>query len=326
MRTIGTPMTPSGRESSVSVVPGLLLAGLTLLLAACGGPTEGPPDPEPPAREDVDTPFPIDRGEEDSGTPSTYKGLPLRLTEADEPTVTPVDGVLGVVCIGMSNSAQECGTYLTLLEQSWRPQVSPAVQVVNCALGGHAIERWIDSSFDATLWDRCVQELIPAAGMRLDQIRVIYHKAANQFTLGPGGASLPPYPHQDSDYFAFQRNLTAFANRVPDWFPGVEAVYTTSRSFGGFSLNPGRGEPLSYEEGHALNSWLRSNSSVRGVWHGWGPYLWAPSCADGILNGSGICYLRSDFVEDGVHPSAAGRAKIAEIVHRRFLDHAWYRR
>jgi hypothetical protein len=294
------------------------------LLAACGSPTEGRQDPDTPPGPDVSSPFPIDRGDEGSGTPGTYKGLPLRLADTGQPTVTPVDGIIGVVCLGMSNAAQECGAYHTLLVQSWRPQVNPAVQVVNCAVGGHAIERWIDPAFDAALWGRCVQELIPASGVRLDQVRVIYHKAANQFTLGPGGTPLPLYPHPDSDFTAFQRNLTAFSARVPDWFPGVVAVYTTSRSFGGFSGNPARGEPLSYEEGHALNAWLLANPTVKGVWQGWGPYLWAPSCSEGVLNGSGICYVRSDYVEDGVHPSYAGREKMAGVIHRRFLQHRWY--
>jgi len=54
-------------------------------------------------------------------------------------------------------------------------------------------------------------------------------------------------------------------------------VYTSSRCFGGYAGNAGRGEPLSYEEGHALNTWLRDNPAVGGVWYGWGPYLWAPA-------------------------------------------------
>jgi hypothetical protein len=238
----------------------------------------------------------------------------------------PVDGVIGVVCIGMSNAAQECGAFITLLGQNWHREVSSAVRFANCAVGGHAIERWNDPAYDAELWGRCVSTILPRAGIRPDQVLVIYHKAANQFTLGPGGTPLPLYPDPQSDFFAFQRNLSRFAERVPEWFPSVQVVYTSSRSCGTFTDSAARGEPLSYEEGHALNQWLEEHPEVMGVRYLWGPYLWAPSCADGITNGSGICYERSDFIEDGVHPSMTGRMKIAELMHRTWLSEPWYRR
>ncbi len=103
----------------------------------------------------------------------------------------------------------------------------------------------------------------------------------------------------------------------------MQAVYTSSRSYGGFSSNPARGEPLSYEEGHALNSWLASHSCVDGVWYGWGAYLWAPSCDSGVVT-DGKCYLRSDYQSDGAHPSDTGRLKIAGVIHERFLETSWY--
>lgn len=108
-------------------------------------------------------------------------------------------------------------------------------------------------------------------------------------------------------------------------FPAVQAVYTSSRSYGGYAENSGRGEPLSYEEGHALNRWLEEHPSVDGVWYGWGGYLWAPACLTGVTNGSGVCYDREDYVGDGVHPSASGEAKISRVLHERFRQHDWYR-
>lgn len=116
------------------------------------------------------------------------------------------------------------------------------------------------------------------------------------------------------------------SSRVPSKFPSVQSVYISSRSYGGFAGKPSCGEPLSYEEGHALNQWLASNQSVDGIWYGWGGYLWAPACSTGVMNGSGVCYDREDYVEDGVHPSTSGRAKISRILHARFGEHAWYRR
>jgi hypothetical protein len=298
-----------------------------LVLAACGdfGEPTSPVDGSPPG-PDTSTPFPIDRGDDGVATPGSYKGLPLRLVSRSPAVVTPVDGVVGVVCAGMSNAALECGRWAQQVTGPWRGEVRGAVRIVNCAVGNHAIERWTDPAFDAVLWDDCVTRRIPAAGLRPDQVRVIYHKAANQFGAAPTGGQLPPLPSASANYHAFLNNLTSFSARVQVKFPSVQAVYTTSRSYGGFAP-PGspRGEPQAYEEGHALNSWLARTASVDGAWYGWGPYIWAPSCATGETNGASACYEREDYRDDGVHPSLAGELKIARLIHDRFLRESWYR-
>ena len=215
------------------------IAAVTLatILAGCNSTTERDPDLGTPRGADVVEPFPIDQGDESTSTPGTYKGLPLRLVDQGEPMVSPIDGVIGVVCIGMSNSSQECDTFKSRVEQTWASEINPGVRVVNCARGGHAVEKWIDPSFDENLWERCIETLLPQEGVRLDQVRVLYHKAANQFTTDEDGSALAPYPASESDFWAFHDHLTDFAKRVPGWFPQVVAVYTSSRIYGGFAQN-----------------------------------------------------------------------------------------
>jgi len=303
---------------------GWALAGL--LAAGCGTVPVGPvPTGDAPPGADTSTPYPIDRGDDGPATPGTYKGLPLRLIDRPAPAITPVDGVIGVVCVGMSNAAQECNRWAQQVNGPWRSEVRGAVRIVNCAVGGHAIERWNDPAFDATLWNDCIGRRLGLAGVRLDQVRVIYHKAANQFGAS-GGVQLPPLPSAAANYHLFLANLGAFASRVPGRFPNARAVYTTSRSYGGFA-GPGspRGEPQAYEEGHALNRWLAEHASVGGVWYGWGPYIWAPTCTTGVTNASGLCYTRDHYRDDGVHPTAAGEVEIARRIHDRFRREAWYR-
>lgn len=295
-----------------------------LVLLACGG--EAPSTNTPPLTADVATPYPLDAATT-AGAPVTYKGLSLQLVQRASPVVTPVDGIIGVVCIGMSNANQECARLIAATEAGgpWAAEKAATVRLVNCAVGNHAIERWIDPAYDATLWDACAGPKLAARGVRRDQVRVILHKAANQFGSGPNGAPLPAYPAPDANYFDFLANLAAFAARVRAEFPAVQAVYTSSRSYGGFSGNAARGEPRSYEEGHALNTWLATHPQVDGIWQGWWGYLWAPACTTGQHNGSGVCYDRADFVEDGVHPSASGEIKIARIQHDRLRQERWYR-
>jgi hypothetical protein len=300
---------------------------MVLCSASCrAGPVE--PDRSPasvPAGADVTAPFPIDRGDDGPATPGTYKGLPLRLVSRPAPVVTATDGIVGVVCVGMSNAAQECDRWIEQVRGPWRSEVRSAVRIVNCSVGGHAIERWNDPAFDAVLWDDCIQRKLVAAGLRTEQVRVLYHKAANQFG-GTGGGQLPALPAANANYHLFLANLGRFSARVREKFSNVQAVYTTSRSYGGFvGVSGPRGEPQAYEEGHALNTWLERNATASGVWHGWGPYIWAPACGTGITNGSGVCYSREDYREDAVHPTLAGELKIAGMIHERFRREAWYR-
>ena len=315
-------------EVSVASKPPFLAKFLVLilLLAACTSATSESNTDAAPLGRDVVTPYPIDRSDDGPETPKTYKGLPLRLTDNGSPAVTAVGGVIGLVCIGMSNANRECDDYQERVRTQYASQINPQVRVANCAVGGHAIEKWIDPAFDGELWDRCVSTVLPQAGVRADQVRVIWHKAADQFTVAANNTPLPLYPLSGSDYENFRGNLGKFAARVKSKFPSVQAVYTSSRSYGGYAGSIDRGEPLSYEEGHALNSWLALNSQVDGVWYGWGPYLWAPACSTGVTNKSGICYDRADFVNDGVHPSSSGTAKISGLIHARFLKESWYRR
>jgi hypothetical protein len=298
---------------------------LAVTIAGCAGGSPTASD-DSAGMPDTSQPVPLDVLAGVGDTPTTYKGLPLALVDNGSPTVTPVDGIVGVVCVGMSNGHQECADFQSRVAGEYASAVQSGVRVVNCAVGGHAVERWMDPLFDDDLWDRCVGHRLPQAGVRLDQVRVIWHKAANQFTTLSGGAPMPLYPASDSDYAAFVANLTAFSARVRDFFPAVQAVYSSSRSYGGFTSNPARGEPLSYEEGHALNTWLATHGTVDGVWYGWGPYLWAPPCSAGAANGSGICYEREDYRADGTHPESGGLAKVSAMLHARFLEEAWYRR
>lgn len=310
-----------------SAATGLVLA---CLIAGCGNETPAPaPSSTIPVTAPEGVPSQAELVSIDGGPAAgaaSYKGLPLGLTHSGEPAVTPVDGVIGLVCIGMSNGNQECADFIQQIDAGrMAGAINPAVRVVNCAVGGHAIERWIDPAFDSVLWEACLGARVRQRGVRADQVRVIWHKAARQFTTDASGAVLPPYPDPSSDYFLFQQNLSRFADVLRQRMPSVQAVYTSGRSYGGFALSPGRGEPLSYEEGQALNQWLASNGSRGGIWFGWGPYLWAPDCASGRTNGSGVCYNRDDYKADGVHPAAGALDKITWLLHGRFSQDDWYR-
>ncbi len=178
-------------------------------------------------------------------------------------------------------------------------------------LAGLSAARPLSSSRHAS--SRLPRDSAKTSSLSPDQSRVIEHKAANQF-----GRPVA-YPEPGSDASSFQANLVAFSKRVRAELPSVQAVYTSSRSHGGFNTRPDRGEPLSDEGGHALNGWLAANPSVDGAWYAWGPYLWVPDCATGVTNGTGRCYVVGDYQADAVHPAAGALEKITSMIHERFL-------
>lgn len=45
----------------------------------------------------------------------------------------------------------------------------------------------------------------------------------------------------------------------------------------------------------------------------------------GVTNGSGVCYERSDYQSDAVHPTAGALDKISRMIHDRFSRGPWYR-
>lgn len=280
---------------------------------------EVPTEAAAPALTDSDSPIPLD-----SGAAVTYKGLPLGLQDNGAPTITAVEGVIGVVCIGMSNANQECEDFMQKMEAgAFAGQINPQVRFVNCAVPGNAIERWNDPAHEK-LWRQCERKILQA-GLRPEQMRVVWHKAADMFTTDASGAAYPPYPDPNADYFHFYANLTTFASLLREKLPSVQAVYVSSRSYGGFADKASRSEPHSYEEGLALNQWLKDHLMVNGVWYGWGPYLWAPDCASGLTNGSGVCYERSDYQGDGIHPAQGARDKISQLLHERLSQFEWYK-
>ncbi len=105
----------------------------------------------------------------------------------------------------------------------------------------------------------------------------------------------------------------------------MQAVYTSSRSYGGFTSRTDRGEPQSYEEGHALNALARGEFvGGRNLVRVGGIPVGA-RVRDGHPQRRNVCYDREDYQADGVHPAEAGRLKIARMMHDRLRSHAWYR-
>src|SRR5690606_10077703 len=132
-------------------------------------------------------------------------GLPLRLVDNDVPAVAPVDDVVGLLCIGGEVAQRECEALAAALEGPLASEVSPSVKVVNCGITGfglEGIEAWNDPTKDVYLWDACLGARLTAAGVTRQQVRVVWHRAANFLTAACGFQSciaLPPYPDEGNN-------------------------------------------------------------------------------------------------------------------------------
>lgn len=294
---------------------GAALLGAALLAGGCDFLPAGTGWPGGPGPTDGPGPLvALDR----MAPSATYYGLPGGLADNGAPEVTPFEGRIGLVVVSMSNGLQEFTRFEALYDG--HPDVAPEVVTVNCAVGGNALEAW---TTDRALWERC-EESLARAGLGPEHVRVVWAKNANAQTQH--GRTLPD---PAADYYDLVANLTALARRIADRFPNVQAVYHSSRIYGGYARADKqvmRGEPLSYEGGLAINAVIemQRRGELPGTpWMGWGPYLWANGATP---NGSGIAWLPEDFEGDGVHPSLAGETKVAHALHAHFMRYDWYRR
>jgi len=253
------------------------------------------------------------------GPNDTYYGLTGGLIDNGIPTVTATNGKIVIVAISMSNGLQEFDRFIALYEG--HPDIAAQVEFVNCAVAGNALENWLS---EQTLWTKCKDNI--EKNYSLDQVKVIWAKNADQFTAD--GITLPD---PAADYYDLVNNIGALAQKIGDEFPGVQAIFNTSRIYGGYVIEDkqaARGEPISYEGGFATNTAIekwKAGELPGAPWMGWGPYLWANSLTP---NGSGIFWATSDFQGangENQHPSEQGATKVADALHDFFMQFDWYR-
>ena len=249
------------------------------------------------------------------GPNDTYYGLPGGLVDNGIPTVTASNNKIIIIAISMSNGFQEFSRFIELYKN--HPDVSNQIELINCAVGGSALERWLTED---SLWEKCKGKIDD-----LSAVKVVWAKDANQDTAH--GRTLPD---PAADYYDLIDNIGAISQRIGDEFPSVQAIFHSSRIWGGYvtgEKQAARGEPISYEGGYAINAVIEKYKQGQlpgSPWVGWGPYIWANGETP---NGSGIFWTLNDFQDGGVnqHPSVNGATKVADALQNFFMQFDWYR-
>lgn len=220
------------------------------------------------------------------------------------------DGGIGLTAFSMSNATQEFSAFKRMADAA--PKKSPRVVIVDCAQGGQAMAEW--SRADAAPWTVALRRL-ESSGVTPLQVQAAWIKLANKMPSG----SLEDHGRK------LERDTVAVLQQAAARFPNLRIAYLGSRTYGGYAgtaLNP---EPYAYDSAFVAR-WLilrqirgdpelnadPSRGPVKAPLLLWGPYLWA----DGVdgRKSDGLVWERPDFAADGVHPSDAGRAKVAGLL------------
>lgn len=236
----------------------------------------------------------------------------------------PVNGEIGVVSIGMSNTSQEFTAFIDLGNAD--PEKSPAVVLVNGAQGGQDIEKIVDPQ--AQFWTN-VDSALSQRGLTVNQAQVFWFKEAK---AGANG-SFPQHAETLRDQFITVMGI------IKDRYPHAYLVFASSRIYAGYATGPLNPEPYAYESGFAVKWMIEeqingnpdmnfdpNNGPVEVPWVSWGPYTWA----DGLTPRSdGLIWECADFAPDGTHPSAQGADKVASMLLDMFQNDStaepWYK-
>ena len=220
-------------------------------------------------------------------------------------------------------SGNRCNPWSFVGQAAADPAVNrTALRIINGAQGGQDASRWL-SPTDPTYELIRTQALAPA-GLSEAQVQIVWLKTATAFptTSLPGAAA---------DAQILTQRIGAIVRTLKQRYPNLRQVFISSRSYGGFT-DVGNPEPFAFESGFATK-WVveaqirqldggaidpRAGDLGQNVspWLAWGAYIWAGTPAQ--PRGDGFYWVRSDFEEDGIHPSTSGERKAGGMLLRFF--------
>jgi hypothetical protein len=252
-----------------------------------------------------------------------------------------------LISIGMSNTSQEwcsktsgppCAPHTVMGRAASDPTVNKnSLVIVNGAADGQDAHAWTSPS--SPNYDRIKTARLAPLGLSENQVEVVWLK----LDVAKPAASMPA---DSADAYIFLSNLGQVVRALRIRYPNLELVFLSSRTYAGYaaaeadSTTDLNREPYAYEEGFSVKLAIESQiNEMRGLPANpragslnyanktapllvWGPYLWA----DGLIPRSdGLAWNRTDFEEDGVHPSLAGESKVGSILLEFFKNSLYTR-
>ena len=235
-----------------------------------------------------------------------------------------------LLSIGAGNTTEEwcsktsrppCGAWTFMGRAAADPTVNKySLVIVNGALDSLDAPAWTNATSPS--YERIKVARLAPLGLSENQVEIAWVDVADPHPT----VSLPA---DSADAYTFLTNVGLVVRALKVRYPNLQLVFLSSRSYGGYSTTDWNREPYSYEEGFSLKWAIESQiNEMRGLPMNpragtlsnarkmapvllWGPYLWA----DGMTpRTDGLVWQRTDFEEDGVHPSQQGESKIGAML------------
>ena len=326
----------------------VVLAGTALL--SCAAPPPPPPPPKPvvilPPTDTVRIPlidlpsyfkirgglYPNGLNQPPTDHDSAARAARNRIRALDVNGDESPFGKYVLISIGMSNATQEwcsktsgppCGAWTFMGRAAGDPAVNKySLVIVNGAADGQDAQGWTSPA--SPNYERIKTGRLAPLGLSENQVEAAWVKLDD----AKGSTSLPA---DSADAYVFLSNIGQVLRTLRIRYPNLLIVFLSSRSYGGYAkpadsttidLNL---EPYAYEEGFSVRWAIESQiNEMRGLPPDpragslsyvkksapvivWGPYLWS----DGATPRSdGFLWNRTDYEEDGTHPSQMGESKV----------------
>jgi PKD repeat protein len=235
--------------------------------------------------------------------------VPLDPNDPDSAcALDPVNGLVGLVSIGMCNTSQEFDAFLDRVDLDHA--LDDKLVLVNGAQGGKPASDWAQADESEDPWLE-LSKRVEDAGLHPCQVQVAWIKQAERVPNNLG--AFPTHAEVLRD------DLETIVTKLVAFYPNVRICYLSSRTRAytdvANSLNP---EPFAYESAFSVR-WLIEEQLDGGLpfelpapvapWLSWGPYLWT----DGEAGRSdGFTWSCSDLEGDFTHPANGGEEKVAD--------------
>jgi len=225
--------------------------------------------------------------------------------------ITPINGKMVMLALGMSNAADEWGQFMAAYASN--PAVNPNLAIVNGGIGGLGMCS-LATPFGQPPISTCGGNSINAYDFILNnrlppytenQVEVVWLKEA---TVGSPQVGWPALlPANDgvcalpligqvnktcADAYVYEKWTGAMVRAAKQRYPNLKIIFISSRTYGGYNQISKSHEPLAFEEGFAVKWAIQAqiNQADRGgaidpmagdlsysaaPWLAWGPYIWA---------------------------------------------------
>jgi len=222
------------------------------------------------------------------------------------------NGMVGFVALGHSMGKKIFDQML--LQMNSDPDKWPLLKPINaCVAGRDAIDL---SSLTNPYWTTEVPAALALANTTPAQVQVVWMMS---------GVQSPQYSWPANTPWLRDLMITCVQN-AKTYFPNLKQLWLSVPHYEGYKLAPPSTEPWTYESGFAVKDLIElqtqgddslnfrnPNKPIVAPWVSWGGYFWTDGAVARTTDG---LYLTcpSDMLNDGVHTSVTGSAKLADYL------------